>query len=275
MFIYRDEVMKRVKEHHDSLVPAYEVMVTALQGSQNYGLDEYSEEYMSDVDTKSIVLPHFKDFVCNSKPVSKVVEMENGEHAEVKDIRIMMEMFRKENVSYLELLYSKYVVVNPKYKDLWEMLVNNRDKIFKAHPTRLANAIAGMGLEKRKALCHPYPTIKYKIDKWGFDGKQLSHCVRLYEFFCRMLAGTPHYESSCREGLMNFKKQLDWNGKRELTPQEAIKICDFYCAEMDKLKDWVKENSTDEGDAAVLDTVTYEALSRMFKEEILEGRKNG
>lgn len=271
MFVYRDEVMKRVKEHHDSLVPAYEVMVTALQGSQNYGLDEYSEEYMSDVDTKSIVLPHFKDFVRNSKPVSKVVEMENGEHAEVKDIRIMMDMFRKENVSYLELLYSEYVVVNPKYKDLWEMLVNNRDEIFKAHPIRLANAIAGMGLEKRKALCHPYPTIKHKIDRWGFDGKQLSHCVRLYEFFCRTLAGTPHYESNCREGLMNFKKQLDWNGERELTPQEAIKICDYYCAEMGKLKDWVKENSTDKGDAAVLDTVTYEALSRIFKEEILNG----
>lgn len=73
---------------------------------------------------------------------------------------------------------------------------------------------------------------------------------------------------------MNFKKQLDWNGERELTPQEAIKICDYYCAEMGKMKDWVKENSIDKDDAAVLDTVTYEALSRIFKEEILNGDIN-
>ena len=53
----KDKIMKRVQEHYDYLVAAgYDVVFTALQGSQNYGLDEYSDEYMSDVDTKSMVL---------------------------------------------------------------------------------------------------------------------------------------------------------------------------------------------------------------------------
>lgn len=36
-------IMKRVKEHYDYLQSlGYEVVCTCLQGSQNYGLDEYS-----------------------------------------------------------------------------------------------------------------------------------------------------------------------------------------------------------------------------------------
>ena len=111
----REKIMTRVEEHFKYLESlGYEVVCTCLQGSQNYGLDEYSEEYCSDIDTKSIVLPKLKDFIMASPPVSKVEIMDNDEHAEVKDIRIMFEMFKKMNLSYIELLYSKYVYINPK-----------------------------------------------------------------------------------------------------------------------------------------------------------------
>ena len=111
----RKEIMARVEEHYKYLESlGYEVVCTCLQGSQNYGLDEYSEEYCSDIDTKSIVLPKLRDFIMALPPISKVEVMDNDEHAEVKDIRIMFEMLRKMNISYIELLYSKYVYINPR-----------------------------------------------------------------------------------------------------------------------------------------------------------------
>jgi hypothetical protein len=47
-----------------------------------------------------------------------------------------------------------------------------------------------MVLEKNKALCHPYPTLKDKIDKYGYDNKQLHHIIRCREFLDRYIAGT-------------------------------------------------------------------------------------
>ena len=45
MKVTKEDILMRVQEHYDYLVAAgYEVMVTILQGSQNYGLDEYSKE---------------------------------------------------------------------------------------------------------------------------------------------------------------------------------------------------------------------------------------
>jgi hypothetical protein len=51
------------------------------------------------------------------------------------------------------------------------------------------NCIVGMVLEKHKALCHPYPTLKEKIDKYGYDHKQLHHIIRCREFLDRYIAG--------------------------------------------------------------------------------------
>ena len=52
--------------------------------------------------------------------------------------------------------------------------------------------MVGMALEKQKALCHPYPATKDKIDKYGFDSKQYHHIERLYEFMQRWLNGEPY-----------------------------------------------------------------------------------
>ena len=75
-----------------------------LQGSQNYKLDYES----SDIDTKAIVLPSFSDFVLTHKPVSTTHVMENDEHVDFKDIRLMFECIRKQNVNFIEILFTPY-----------------------------------------------------------------------------------------------------------------------------------------------------------------------
>ena len=235
-------ISARVKEHFDYLVAAgYDVVFTALQGSQNYGLDEYSQEYQSDVDTKSIILPSLDDFIRAKQPISKVEILENGEHAEVKDIRIMFEMFKKENISYIELLYSDYIVFNPKYEKMIKPLFEKRDEIVAADTAQFLRCIAGMAYEKDKALCHPYPGIAAKIEKYGYDGKQLSHCRRLLEFIERFSNGEPVsacYKSKIKDKLMNYKKQLDENGL-PLEVKKAKVLSALYVVSVKNYKDWL------------------------------------
>ena len=237
-----EKIMKRVQEHYDYLQSlGYEVVCVCLQGSQNYGLDEYSDEYVSDIDTKAIVLPPLDDFIAAASPVSTVVIMDNNEHAEVKDIRVMFDMFKKENISYIELLFTEFKIVNPEWAELIEPLFANRELISTHHRSQFLRCIAGMAMEKRKALCHPYPNLIEKIEKYGYDGKQLHHCVRLHNFITRYLGGESldtcyRVSAPMHEVLMNYKKQKDAYGD-ELKVDRAIEICDYYVKEIGKLKD--------------------------------------
>ena len=238
-----ERIMKRVQEHYDYLQSlGYEVVCVCLQGSQNYGLDEYSDEYMSDIDTKAIVLPPLDDFIATSPPVSTVIIMDNNEHAEVKDIRVMFEMFKKANISYIELLFTDFKIINPEWAEFIEPLFANRELISKYNRNQFLRCIAGMAKEKRKALCHPYPNLIEKIEKYGYDGKQLHHCVRLYNFIKRFIYGESLdtcykiKEPMQHTILMNYKKQKDAYGG-ELSKEHAIEICDYYVAEIGKIKD--------------------------------------
>lgn len=237
-----EKIMQRVQEHYDYLQSlGYEVVCVCLQGSQNYGLDEYSDEYMSDIDTKAIVLPPLDDFIAATPPVSTVVIMDNNEHAEVKDIRIMFDMFKKANISYIELLFTEFKIINPEWAEFIEPLFANRELISKYNRNQFLRCIAGMAMEKRKALCHPYPNLIKKIEKYGYDGKQLYHCVRLYNFIERFVNGESldtcyKVKAPTHNILMNYKKQKDAYGN-ELSQEKAIEICDYYVAEIGKIKD--------------------------------------
>lgn len=275
-------ISARVKEHFDYLVAAgYDVVFTALQGSQNYGLDEYSDDYCSDVDTKSIILPSLDDFIRAKQPISKVEILENGEHAEVKDIRVMFEMFKKENISYIELLYSDYIVFNPKYAEMIKPLFEKRDEIVAADTAQFLRCIAGVAYEKDKALCHPYPGIIDKIEKYGYDGKQLSHCHRLYYFMQDFAEGKPI--AACykpNDGrkiiLMNHKKQLAGAG----TPMSVDMAVCFSKTLVEKIKE-LKDKLIEDGDYGVngaaalfLDEIKAKILKFKITKEIIEENEN-
>ena len=278
----RAAISARVKEHYDYLVAAgYDVVFTALQGSQNYGLDEYSDDYCSDVDTKSIVLPCLDDFIKAKQPISAVEIMDNNEHAEVKDIRVMFEMFKKENISYIELLYSDYIVFNPKYEALIKPIFERRDEIATADTAQFLRCIAGMAYEKDKALCHPYPGIIEKIEKYGYDGKQLSHCRRLYYFMQDFAKGKPIaacYKPSDdrKEILMNYKKQLTGAG----TPMSVDMAIYFSKTLVEKIKE-LKDKLIEDGDYGVngaaalfLDEIKAKILKFKITKEVLMEKYN-
>lgn len=130
-----DELNKRIKQNNWEC----EVFGIFLQGSQNYNLDEYSDEYMSDVDTKAIVIPSLRDLVFNHR-YSETIVLDNNEHIDVKDIQSVVECWSKQNSSYLELLFTPFYIINDKFYNYWNQLVEHRERIVRMDPARHAQA---------------------------------------------------------------------------------------------------------------------------------------
>ena len=208
-----ERIMKRVKEHYDEVCSlGKEVVAVFLQGSQNYEMDEYSDEYMSDIDTKCIILPTLDDIVCGKSPYSSTHICANEEHIDIKDIRVMFEMFKKQNSSYIELLFTPYYYVNPKYEKLFKELKELSEAISRMHPNQALRAMSGTSMEKYKALEHPYPGTIDKINKYGYDPKQLHHILRINDLITRFIAAEEPYEKILvprhAKYLMQVKKGL-------------------------------------------------------------------
>ena len=262
-----ERIMKRVQEHYDYLKQkGYEIVFLALQGSQNYGLDVYDEEYMSDVDTKAVILPSFEDFVYNRRPESETMVLDNNEHIDVKDVRPMFENYKKQNINFVETLFTKYMIINPKYKDLVELLLANREEIAHLNYNQALKCMSGMSMEKLKALKHPYPATKDKIEKYGYDPKQLNHILRINDFIKKYIQNKPYSECLIpdnKEWLIQVKKGI-------LPELEAETLALTIDANTRHIKDInVKTNDEINQKAIdILDKVKYELLKRKFQEDL-------
>ncbi len=262
-----ERIMKRVQEHYNYLQQkGYEIVFLALQGSQNYGLDVYDEEYMSDVDTKAVILPSFEDFVYNRRPESETIVLDNNEHIDVKDVRPMFENYKKQNINFVETLFTKYMVINPKYKDLVDLLLKNREEVAYLNYNQALKCMSGMSMEKLKALKHPYPATKDKIDKFGYDPKQLNHILRINDFIKKYTERKSYAECLIpdnKEWLIEVKKGILPELEAEILATEMdantryIKDCNM------KANDEINQKAVD-----ILDKVKYELLKRKFQEDL-------
>lgn len=168
-----------VRQHHEEACAlGHHVFGTFLQGSQNYGLSHAG----SDVDTKSLVIPTFRQVCRNSKLVSYTHVRENNEHIDLKDVRLMFQNFLKQNINMVEILFTDSYVVDAQYLQVFLALREKREQIVRYDQGRGINCCAGMAYEKYKAMKHPYPSLIDKIEKYGFDPKQLHHIVRMDYF---------------------------------------------------------------------------------------------
>ncbi|WP_346961410.1 nucleotidyltransferase domain-containing protein [Clostridium sp.] len=226
-----------VQQHYSRLEElGYNIVGVFLYGSQNYELDYEG----SDVDTKAIVVPTLNDIIINRQPISETIEMPDRGLCDVKDIRKMFECFKKQNINFIELLFTQYFVLNPIYEELYIPMFSQAEMVARYNTYASVNCMCGMAMEKRAALCHPYPSIKDKIEKYGYDPKQLHHIIRLREFIERYIAREeykniliPHE----KEKLIEMKRDCKY------TVEEAKKLADKICNEIKEIKDkYILEN---------------------------------
>ena len=189
-------VMERVQEHYQEALeyfPEDRIVGIFLQGSQNYGLDVPG----SDVDTKLIVAPTCEEIAFNKKPHSTTHIRTNEEHIDFKDIRLYMGTFKKQNLNFLEILFTPYKIVNPLYEKEWNRLVEAREAIAHMNPYRAVQSMKGIALEKYHAMEHRYPSKIEIIDAHGYDSKQLHHLLRVEDYLERYINGES-YEDCLR-----------------------------------------------------------------------------
>ena len=259
-----DERLKDDFNYVSSL--GYNVLGVFLQGSQNYNLAYEG----SDIDTKAILIPSFEDFVLNKKPVSTTLIREDNSHIDIKDIRLMHDCFRKQNINFIEILFTKYKYLNPDYKTLYQPMFDNNELIAHYNNYAAVNCIAGMVYEKHKAMEHPYPTLKDKIERYGYDNKQLHHILRCEEFLKRYIDGVPYAECLIPTDPQSL---IDVKATYKYSLEEARVIADNCEANVKE----VKQKYMDTHEVAInheVETIMNNALINVlkyaFKKEIGE-----
>ena len=269
MYNTPNKILDRVVEHHNKVIElGYHPIYTALYGSQNYDLATAE----SDIDTKSIVLPSFEDIVLGRPPVTTTHMFDNGEQCDIKDIREMVKCWRKQNINFLEILFTKYFVINEAYKDELDNLRYNKESVAHYDNYAFLSCARGMALEKQKALMYPYPTIKWKIEKWGYDGKQLSHILRMKDFIERFFFDNEPYESCLVSKDNSREKQLRAK-RQEYKLSEAVTLADeavLYINNIIKLYRSEHGVVYDSFANMLLKEFVTESLKKKFKREFIE-----
>ena len=269
--IRHNMIMKRVQDHYDEALqhfPEEQIVGVFLQGSQNYELDYEG----SDVDTKLIVVPSFRDICLNRKPVSTTHVRANDEHTDWKDIRLYMETFRKQNLNFLEILFTDFYIINPIYKAEWDRLVEAREFIARMNVHRAVKSMKGIAMEKYHAMEHRYPAKVDIIDKYGYDGKQVSHLDRVDDYLERYIAGEPYKDClipthTRRPRMMDFKMLSVYSlEKARIIAKEildhTVAMADEFCAKHpDQEEAWVRE---------LLEDVSYNIMRISVERELLK-----
>ena len=267
----KELIFKKMKQHLNYLKethPNYNVIYIGLQGSQNYDLDIYSEQYESDVDTKAILVPSLKDISLNKKPVSTTVILPDNSHCDCKDIRLMFDNFKKQNINFIEILFTEFRIINPLYKDLILDLIGMGEDIAHLNENQALRCMAGMSMEKKKALCHPYPNLIEKIEKYGYDGKQLHHIIRMNDFIKAYTSG-----KSYKECLTTYNnKELLMDAKlSKFSLEEALKLSEEFDQDTKMIKDKFlkEEDEVNQDTLEKLHNLQYEIIKRTIELEIL------
>ena len=263
----KNEIMQRVHDHLEEARERFDdsrIVGVFLQGSQNYGLQIPT----SDVDTKLILTPTFEEIVFNKKPISTTHVRANDEYTDLKDIRLMFSTFRKQNLNFIEILFTPYLWVNPLFADEWSRLTAEREKIAHYSPYSAVKTMKGIAMEKYHAMEHEYPSKLEVLAEYGYDPKQVSHLVRVQNFISSYLAGYPYEEClypKDKDFIMDIKL-----GRYSL--DEARKIADKYLklvvTEADEFCSTHSKNDIDTEVDTLLNEVQYNIVKKALLEEI-------
>ena len=167
-----EAILAAVRKHHEFLEKkGFLVVMTSLVGSQNYDLD--TEE--SDIDTFSFVFPPLHHLANAEAPYNRCYILEDG-HAEVKDIRIALNLLRKTSPNSVEYFASKYKVYNEKFAAILKDYLDDNAKLWHMVHCNYQQMLCAMAGMAHQLLKRNMPA-----------GKRFAHAIRLddmlYHFF--------------------------------------------------------------------------------------------
>ena len=261
-----DEIYLRLEGHLNDatkLVDEDHLVGIFLCGSQNYNLDTPQ----SDVDSKAIILPSFSDFAFAAEPRSWTHIRENDEHIELKDLRSMFHIIRKQNINFVEILFTNYFYVNPDYAKEWKRLLQIRERIARYNPWLAIKTMQGHAHEKLSKMQKVTPARKAAIDTFGYDPKQLHHILRLEEFMERYLNGVDYARCLFSEKVEYLIKiKSGW-----FKAEDAMEIGKRSLANIDDMVNGAPKevlNHNDDGVITIMNEIQYDILKKVITKEL-------
>ena len=124
------DVMARVAKHYETAIRHYgegAVLGVFLYGSWNYNTNTPD----SDVDTKCILVPNLYSLAI--KPYEVKHLHIDDEVCECMTIMHMVANWKKQNINFVEIMFTDYCIINPLYRELWEELFPLADREKVAH----------------------------------------------------------------------------------------------------------------------------------------------
>jgi len=165
------------KERLSAIYGRNHILNITLYGSQNYNIDTVN----SDVDVKAIYIPSMIEAITQNNWLSKEFHDENNQHCEIKDIREMCKMYSKQNINFLETLFTKYRWDNPNYNYTKSLLNTNKEIIARCQPYYGIKSICGQGINAIKQL-----------EKDPTNGKKLAKAIYFYLFLRKYKENYPY-----------------------------------------------------------------------------------
>ena len=184
----------------------YEFIFTSLYGSQNYNLDNEN----SDKDYKMAVIPSLENLILDSKQYSKIEKTKDG-LVEIKDIRNTFTSFKKMSIVDLEILFSKEIITNKKYKEEINRLLDIKENLIGANPYRLYQVMLGV------------MTSGYKKE---YKAKNMTQSIRYYDLFNRYFIENENFENALdtsKSKLYNFIKDVKFDKADKNETQKKVK----------------------------------------------------
>lgn len=253
----------RVTEHAAEVdkeceLAGVERVMTLLYGSQNYNT-HFPD---SDVDTKSIVIPKFHGLIFDP-PVNRTLILPNGEHAEIKDIRLMFNQYRKQNINFIETLYTTYANINPRYDELYRILFYDKERIAHYNPRAMVMSVCGEMIGKY----HRY----FENGLVEYSNKQLSNMIRMRRYVELYLKG--ENVETCLvipegpESAMHRDLKRNMSG---LTVEEKVAMATELYVWASNMMEYARaemKNESDEHVNAWLDEIVYSTFVEFCDKE--------
>ena len=218
------DIYGRVIEHKNYLlskaIPEDALIGVFPFGSMNYGL---FEDGVSDIDTKAIYVPTYQELVFNEPISRKYTFKDTQEQIEVKDLRLMVEMWKKQNINFLEILFTDYAWINPKYSYLWaNTFYIDRKDIAMYNVNYMANSICGQARGYIKDLKKEYNPkkamnlvrLQRTLEKYFFLSMSFDQSIN-FDYL------NNHYTT--RENLLKYK-----HGEIILTESDFQSLEEFF-----------------------------------------------
>lgn len=243
-----------------------------LYGSQNYNLD-YED---SDIDLKAIVVPTINDIVFNNKPISTTIDIPDG-LCDIKDIRLMVQSWRKQNVNFMELLFTEYSYVNPLFYEFFRPLLAARETIVRYNEKRAVDCLRGFVYEKYYRLFKDTPSQHDEVTKYGYAAKQLVHMERLASLLEHYMKREPYMECL----MVSPEERQKWIDLKTYSPnplsvdevkersQKVIEIVEDNILNAEKYYGFTPSPQNEEVDK-ILNTFIEKCLKFSFKKELEE-----